>query len=233
MSCSCDVNKKHFLAHLSVRILLNKHALRHCWTAFNLGSVNTKVQSLINYFSATVLSGLVCSREIYLQCTFSSYPVFVYSWHSFPLRLTKTWQLSRWGATGCTEGRIQIPFNTTLLSHYLTFKYTSKHIIQKLCKTIKINSPVCSFLFCFPIRARTSQPSSNDNCSDTKSIFLCYTSWLTKRRQSLCIKVNDLLSIKSKLNFFHLRMFSSWLFEYENFKQATRWAHFKLNSELN
>lgn len=115
LSCSCDVNKKHFLAHLSVRILLNKHALRHCWTAFNLGSVNTKVQSLINYFSATVLSGLVCSREIYLQCTFSSYPVFVYSWHSFPLRLTKTWQLSRWGATGCTEGRIQIP----LLPYFL------------------------------------------------------------------------------------------------------------------
>lgn len=115
LSCSCDVNKKHFLAHLSVRILLNKHALRHCWTAFNWGSVNTKVQSLINYFSATVLSGLVCSREIYLQCTFSSYPVFVYSWHSFPLRLTKTWQLSRWGATGCTEGRIQIP----LLPYFL------------------------------------------------------------------------------------------------------------------
>lgn len=115
LSCSCDVNKKHFLAHLSVRILLNKHALRHCWTAFNLGSVNTKVQSLINYFSTTVLSVLVCSREIYLQCTFSSYPVFVYSWHSFPLRLTKTWRLSRWGATGCTEGRIQIP----LLPYFL------------------------------------------------------------------------------------------------------------------
>ena len=81
----------------------------------NLGSVNTKVQSLRNYFSATVLSGLVCSKEIYLQCTFSSYPVFVYSWHSFPLRLTKTWQLSRWGATGCTEGRIQIP----LLPYFL------------------------------------------------------------------------------------------------------------------
>ena len=167
MSCSCDVNKKHFLAHLSVRILLNKHALRHCWTAFNLGSVNTKVQSLINYFSATVLSGLVCSREIYLQCTFSSYPVFVYDthFHSKPIDQNLTAQSVRshrvhWGQNSNSL--------TTLLSHYLMFKYTSKNIIQKLCTAIKINSPVCRFLFCFPIWARTSQPSSNENCRDTK-----------------------------------------------------------------
>ena len=37
-----------------------------------------------------------------------------------------------------------------------------------------------------------------------------------------------------EVKFFHLTMFSSWLFEYENFKHTTqRWAHFKLNSELN